>query len=95
MEKYEKLERSAQSIGAMTIVLMLLLWFGAILVFFMFNVSLVNAIWLFLGGVFVGLIGEAASSTMMALAEHMKDDYITRKCMERLVSRLDRSGAQK
>ena len=90
MEKYEKLERSGHSIAALAVAVTLLMWAGAVIVFFMYWANLMSCIWLFLGGVFVSIVGEAASSSMIAAAEHMKDDYVTRKCMERLISRLEK-----
>ncbi|MBQ1358396.1 MAG: hypothetical protein IIY63_04205 [Oscillospiraceae bacterium] len=90
MEQYDRLENSGRSIGAFAIVIMILLWAGAVGAFFLYTVQLSTVIWLAVCGFLVGILGEAASSTMVALAQHMKDDYVTRKCMEKLIARLER-----
>lgn len=90
MEQYERLERAANTVNALAAVLMVLMICGAVFVFFAYRVSLSTAIWLFIGGCIVGVMGEAVSRTMDALAQHMKDSYVTRKCMEKLVGRLER-----
>lgn len=91
MEQYDRLENSGRSVAAFAAVIMLLSWLGAVAVFLLHMMQLSTAIWLFVCGCLVGIVGEAASVTMQALAQHMRDDYVTRKCMEKLVGKVEKA----
>ena len=94
VEKYESLASSANTVNTFAAILMVLMNIGSIGLYAVFSIPLMSMVWMFLCGCLIGVAGEAVSRTMDALAAHMKDGYVTRQCMEKLVSRLGKPKAQ-
>ncbi len=87
---FDKLSKSAHTINVLAALIMALFWVAAILVFINWKGLKGSALTLFLSGCVIGVIGEAVSRTMEALAEHMKDTRKVRNDMDRLMSRIER-----
>ena len=90
MDNYNNLENSGRSLGAMGLLVMILLWGGAVAAFFFLRNPLTTCIWLFVAGIIINLICDAVSKIMIAMADNMRDDHVTRECMEKLIARAER-----
>ena len=87
---FDNLAKSAHTIGVLAAILMMITWGAAAVRFFYPSYLSLSSGALFLSGCIIGVIGEAASKTMAALAEHMRDTRETRRCMERLMVRIEK-----
>lgn len=87
---FDDLEKSSRTVRTLTIILMMITWGAAAVRFFYPSYLALSSGSLFLFGCIFGVIGEAASTTMAALAEHMRDTRTTRNCMERLMTRIEK-----
>lgn len=89
---FDKLARSAHTVNVLAAIMMALFWIAAALVFINWKGLTGSALTMFLSGCVIGIIGEALSRTMEALAEHMKDTRRVRNDMDRLMSRIEKKG---
>ena len=93
MRPFKSLESSAKAVGFFAICTAIGLLFYAGLCFAFPWEYQTRPFFLILGGIMVAVIGEAASSLMIAMAQNMRDNKITRKCMENLIARLGKPKA--
>ena len=91
MTHFDNLEKSARTVNVLAAALMAISWVGALVCFIYPRIQIgLSPAMLFLAGCIIGVLGEAASKTMAALAEHMRDTKAVRECMERLMGRIEK-----
>ena len=97
MRAFNGLDKSGTAVMVLAIIAGLALWAVAAIRFFdpwIVRGVTASTFSLILGGFAVIILGEALSCLLSALAQHMRDAKVTRKCMEKLIARLERPKAQ-
>lgn len=89
-QPFIKLEKSANLVNVIAAVLMAGLWIYAIYNLFIQRNYGTNPIELLVLGCIIGIVGEAASRTMEALAQHMKNTKTIQDDISRLMKRIER-----
>ena len=91
MTNFDNLEKGARMVNILAATLMAISWVGAVVCFIYpaLRIGSSPAV-LFMAGCIIGILGEVASRTMAALAEHMRDTKAVRACMERLMGRIEK-----